>query len=135
MAFNFAKVNKERLFSFDNSHFPWNDPKQLYKSLETLYQENGENEVYVIRGLYISTKSEFDPETPVVMYDNGYANLPVHQLSEVKDMISEKSAVKDINDGKAGFVIEKYHQKRFNKDCYVARWGIYDDLAAEKIED
>lgn len=134
MAFNFSSFNKERIFTFDNSHFPFDNQEELYKNLETLFKENGENEVYTIRGLYISTKSEFDPEAPVVMYDDGYANLPVHQLGEVKAMLADKRAIDAINKGEAGFIIEEFYQKRFKKSCYAARWGNVSDLVAE-VED
>ena len=31
-------------------------------------------------------------------------------------------AVKAINEGHLGFIIEKYHQKRYDKDCYSVEW-------------
>lgn len=124
MAFNFSKLNKERLFDVDTSDFE-------YTNLEELFEENGDDMVYKVTGVYVGTKSQFDDETPLVAIVDRYVNLPQHQLSQVKDILADKAAIKAINDGKCGFVIESYYQKRFKKTCYVARWGIYDDLIAE----
>lgn len=125
--FNFSKFNKERLFTVDTSDFD-------YTSLEDLYNANGANEVYKLCGAYIGTKSLYDPEAPMIATDKEYVNLPVHQLSEIKAMLADKQAIKAINDGEAGFVIDSFYQKRFQKTCYVARWGTYSDLIAEKLD-
>ena len=127
MAFNFSKLNKERLFDVDTSDFE-------YTNLEELFEENGDDKVYKVTGVYVGTKSQFDDETPLVAIEDRYVNLPQHQLSQVKDILADKTAIKAINDGKCGFVIESYYQKRFKKTCYVARWGSYDDLVAELAE-
>lgn len=128
MAFNFSKFNKERLFDVDTSDFE-------YTNLEDLYEKNGANATYKVCGLYIGTKSMFDDETPLVATDTCYVNLPQHQLEEVKAMLASKDAVKAINNGECGFAIDSYFQKRFNKTCYAARWGNYDELVAETIEE
>lgn len=125
--YSFAKFNKERLFDIDTTEFD-------YVDLEDLYNENGEGAVYQVRGLYIGTKSNYDPETPILATDSTYVNLPVHQLAEVKAMIADKHAVEGVNSGACGFKIEKYYQKRFKKDCYAAIWGNYDELLAEAAE-
>ena len=123
--FTFAKFNKERLFDIDTTDFD-------YCNLEDLYNLNGEDAVYQVRGLYIGTKSNFDPETPILATDSEYVNLPVHQLADVKAMLADKAAISAINAGECGFVIEKYHQKRFNRDCYSAVWVDYNDAIAEQ---
>ena len=125
--YSFAKFNKERLFDIDTTEFDYCD-------LEDLYNENGEGAVYPVRGLYIGTKSNYDPETPILATDKEYVNLPVHQLSEVKAMLADKRAIEGINAGACGFKIEKYYQKRFKKDCYAAIWGDYQELLAEAAE-
>lgn len=126
--FNFASFNKERLFDVDTSGFD-------YVNLEDLFQENGEDAVYQVKGVYIGTKSQFDDETPLIAIDDCYVNLPQHQLQDIKKMLANKTAIAGINDGELGFVIESYYQKRFKKTCYAARWGTYNDLLAEKTED
>ena len=125
--YSFAKFNKERLFDIDTTEFD-------YVDLEDLYNKNGEGAVYQVRGLYIGTKSNYDPETPILATNEEYVNLPVHQLAEVKAMIADKHAVEGINSGACGFKIEKYYQKRFKKDCYAAIWGNYEELLAKAAE-
>lgn len=128
MAFNFSKFNKERLFDVDTSGFD-------YVNLEDLYQANGEDQVYKITGVYIGTKSMYDDEAPLLATEDTYVNLPQHQLPEIKAMLADKAAIRAINEGQAGFVIDSYFQKRFNKTCYAARWGSYEELLVEKTEE
>ena len=127
MKYSFGKFNKEKIFDIDTSDFD-------YVSLEDLYNRDGEGAVYRIRGLYIGTKSNFDPETPILATDNEYVNIPVHQLDEIKAMLADKQTIKAINDGDCAFVIETYHQKRFNKDCYAAKWVDYAEAIANAAE-
>ena len=124
MKFTFAKFNKEKIFDIDTSEFD-------YVSLEDLYNTNGADWVYPLKGLYIGTKSNYDPETPILATDETYVNLPVHQLGEVKEMLADKQAIDAINKGCAGFVIEKYYQKKYKKDCYAAVWVDYLDALAK----
>ena len=122
--FSFTSFNKERLFNVDTSDFD-------YKKLEDLYNENGEDYVYPITGVYIGTKSKFAAETPIVATDDCYVNLPDHQLGSIKEMLASKQAVDYINSGAAGFMIEKYHQKRFDVDCYSAVFVDYNEAIAD----
>lgn len=124
MAFSFSNFNKERLFDIDTSDFD-------YANLEDLFKRDGEGTVYTIRGAYIGTKSQFDPEVPMVAIDDCYVNLPVHQLPEIKAMLADRRAIDGINKGQAGFVIEEFYQKRFKRTCYAARWGNVNELVAE----
>lgn len=115
----FSKFNKQRMFTIDTSSFD-------YVTLEDLYTENGPDHKYCLRGLYIGTKSNFDPEVPIAAIDGTYVNLPVHQLEEVKNILADKSAVAAINAGEAGFIINQYEQKRYSRTCYSAEWIDYD---------
>lgn len=116
---NFGKFNKKQLFT--------GAPKGVnnYTDLAALFKKNGADKKYCIRGLYINTKSNFDPEAPTALLDDCYVNLPVHQLDEVKQIIGDAAAVVAINNGQAGFIIETYHQDRYDKDCYKAVWCNY----------
>lgn len=128
MAFNFTKFNKERLFTIDTTSFD-------YTNLEQLYNENGSDAIYKVRGLYIGTKSIYDEEAPVIATESEYVNLPVHQLGEIKAMLADKRAIKAINDGECGFIIEEYYQARFKKNCYVARWCNYEEKQIDDVID
>lgn len=118
--FSFSKFNKERLFNVDTSEYD-------YLKLEDLYARDGEGAVYPVLGVYIGTKSKFDAETPILATDESYVNLPVHQLDEIKAMLEDSAAVAAINAGQCGFTIEKFHQKRFDIDCYSAVWCDYNE--------
>lgn len=121
-AFTFGSFNKERLFNVDTTSFD-------YTSLESLFEENGEDSVYQILGAYIGTKSQFDPETPLVAIDGYYVNIPVFQLSEVKAMLDSRQAIAAINAGLAGFTIEQYEKKlkKGSRTCYKAVWCDYNE--------
>lgn len=122
--FNFASFNKERLFTIDTGDFD-------YVNLEDLVKRDGEGVVYKVRGVYVGTKSLYDPEAPMLATESEYVNLPVHQLPEIKAMLADRRAIDAINNGECGFVIESFYQKRFKKTCYAARWGNFAELEAE----
>lgn len=117
---NFGKFNKKQLFT--------NLPEGVdeYISLEELYETNGADKVYCLRALYINTRSDFAPETPVALTNNYYVNIPVHQLKEVKAIMDDALAVNAVNNKKAGFKIESYRKEKYNKTCYRVVWCNYD---------
>lgn len=112
------KFNTRKIFNIDTEGFE-------YASLEHLYQKDAENEdgpqVYVVRGLYINKKSLYDA-SPVAALDDCYVNLPAHLTEVCQEMINDPVAVVAINNGHCGFRIEKYHQKKYNRDCYSIEW-------------
>lgn len=121
--FSFSNFNKERLFTFDCNKIAGN-----YTNLEQMYSEDGEGKEYQIKGIYISTSSQFDSEAPIVALANTYVNLPQHQLADIKAMLADKNAVAAINAGLAGFTIRQYERsvkigkKIQPKTCYSAEW-------------
>lgn len=125
MAFSFSKkFNKARLFMVDTSDFE-------YYSLEDLFNEqlevcDGDVEeaskfVYAIRGVYINTKSLYDP-APVLALNDRYVNLPSHMTETCMNMLADPTCIKAINEGKCGFKIYTYEQKRYHKTCYSVEW-------------
>lgn len=131
--FSFNSFNRTRKFDFDTTAISGE-----YKNLETLYKENGHDKVYQVKGLYISTKSEFTEESPIAATATCYVNLPDHQLADVKEMIDSPMAVLAINKGLAGFVIRPYEKKLQRKTgvvtriCYSAEWV---DVEPQDFED
>lgn len=119
MAFSsFASFNRERLFDIDTSDFD-------YIKLKDLYERDGHDHIYTVRGIYIGTKSEYAEESPLVAIDDFYVNLPQFQLLEIKEMLNSKQAINCINNGGAGFIIEEYDKKLKSgtkKKCYKAVW-------------
>lgn len=123
---NFSKFNKERLFNVNTAGFD-------YYSLEDLYKNHKSDHVYQVLGMYIGTKSEYDPETPIVALKDRYVNIPVHQLAEVQAMLSDKSAIRAIRDGECGFVIKTYYQQKYKKTCYKAEWVNYEEEESDDL--
>lgn len=118
MAFtSFSSFNKERLFDIDTTGFE-------YFKLRDLFEADGEGTEYIIRGLYIGSKSEFAEESPIVALDDKYVNIPQFQLPEVKEMLASKFAIAAINRGEGAFKIEKYikKMKTGSRVCYKAVW-------------
>ena len=125
MAFSFGKrFNKERLFDIDTSDFEYYSLEDLWE--ESLEEEEGDVEAandrrYTICGIYINTKGNFDP-APVIALEDRYVNLPSHMTETCQDMLKDAQCIRAINEGRCGFTIYKYTQKRFNKECYSVRW-------------
>jgi hypothetical protein len=116
--FSFSKkFNTEKLFNIETEDFD-------YMSLQDLARADSLNEepsVFVIRGVYINRKSLYEP-APVVALDDTYVNLPSHLLPACEEMLHDRQAIDAINEGRCGFRIEKYTQKRYNRECYSVEW-------------
>ncbi len=125
MAFSFSKrYNKERLFNVDTSDFEYVSLEDLYK--QSLDEAGGDVDEanakeYTICGVYINTKGNFDP-APVIATDDCYVNLPVHMTEMCEAMLKDPQCIKAINEGRCGFTIYQYEQKRYRKLCYSVRW-------------
>lgn len=124
----FGKFNKQRLFTVDTSSFD-------YIGLDQAAAKYGENVQVRLRGLYLSDKSNFAAEAPILATDEEYINLPQHQLDEVKSILKDPVAIRAINDGECGFEISSYYQKRFAKTCYKVTWVDYTDCVGEDDEE
>lgn len=119
--FSFESFNKEHDFDFDTSVLAEIPAEDRYKNLERLYNEaEDDEEVYIIRGAYINTKSDYVAESPLVATDNCYVNIPQFQLPEVKAILADPRAIKAINQGKAGFKIVPYEKN--GETYYKAKW-------------
>lgn len=125
MAFSFSKkFNRERLFNVDTSDYEYFSLEDLFD--EALATNEGDidaasEEVFPIRGVYINTRGNFDP-APVIATDDRYVNLPSHMTEICQQMLADPSCIKAINEGKCGFSIYKYQQRRYNKTCYSVKW-------------
>ena len=99
---------------------------EFYK-LGDLLEENGGDEVYTLRGLWINTGGMYG-DSPVAVIDDRYVNLPNHMLETVKQMIADDDVVNAINCGLLGFKIYSYsktlkiNKKEVDKICYSVNW-------------
>lgn len=116
--FSFSKkFNTEKLFNIETEDFEYMSLEDLAKATESCE----EPPVFVIRGVYINRKSLYDP-APVLALDDCYVNLPSHLLPVCEEMLHDRLAIDAINAGTCGFRIEKYFQKRYQRDCYSVEW-------------
>lgn len=123
--FSFSKkFNTEKLFNIETEDFEYMSLEDLAKSTESCE----EPPVFVIRGVYINRKSLYDP-APVIALDDCYVNLPSHLLPACEEMLHDRVAIDAINAGACGFRIEKYFQKRYQRECYSVEWV---DILPEK---
>ncbi|MBO7733563.1 MAG: hypothetical protein J6S67_13445 [Methanobrevibacter sp.] len=122
--FSFASFNKKR-FDVDTTDFD-------YKDLEDLYNADGDGAVYLIKGIYIGTKSKFDPETPIIATDECFVNIPVHQLQDIKDMLACDDIVEEVNNEHCGFTIQPYIHPEYQVQCYQAVWVDYTEAISNK---
>lgn len=132
--FSFSNFNKERIFTFDTAAIQGN-----YTTLEELYNATVPDYKFQLKGVYVSTKSDYNDESPIIALANTYVNMPQHQLIDIKNMLADKGAIQAINNGEAGFTIRHYvkNLKKKNgnyepKDCYSAEWC---DVNPEDYED
>ena len=111
-----AKYNKGSLFKVNTEGYG-------YKGLEELYNENGADQEYEVRGIYINHKSQFG-DAPVAISDGFFVNLPAHLLDDAKDMLKDQDAIDAMNAGTFGFKIETYEKEigKKMKTCYGVRW-------------
>lgn len=96
-----------------------------YKSLGDLYHDNGEDHMYLLKGVFVNTKTLYAneatglKESPVAVTPNCYVNLPAHLLSAIKDMLEDDEFIEAVNANKVGFHIYTYYtEKRPNQPCY-----------------
>lgn len=111
-----AKYNKGNLFKVNTEGYG-------YKKLEELYNENGADQEYEMRGIYISHKSEFG-DAPVAICDGFFVNLPSYLLDDANEMMRDQETIDAINAGTFGFKIEPYEKEigKKTKTCYGVRW-------------
>lgn len=93
----------------------------IYVKLEDLFKENGKDTIYRVRGLYINNNGYYG-KSPLAVLDNCFLNLPQHLVETVEVIHDDEELIQDINDGKMGFKIYEYLNKKQNKRCYSVEW-------------
>lgn len=110
------QYNKASRFTtdVDTKDFKFFDLADLYHTIP-----NGETTV--IRGMYINHKSKFG-DAPVLVTDKMFVNLPKHLTDTVNEMMHDSAFVDAVNQGKVGFTIYTYKDKKYNRDCFSVTW-------------
>ena len=107
------KYNKSvKLFNYEIGENP------IYKTLKELYESDKEK-VYVIKALYINTKSRYG-EAPVIATEDFLVNAPSHLVETVKQMRNDFELIDFINQDKIGFKIYEYELN--GKTYYSVNW-------------
>jgi hypothetical protein len=117
---NFANENNYTLtFDIDisNMHFV---------TLRELYDANGENAIYRINGAYMNKKSKFGEHGVLICCEVGLVDLPSHLNNSIYAMLADKETIEDIKGGMAGFTIQHYIDKKYNKECYSVNWEVLE---------
>lgn len=96
-----------------------------YFSLKDLYEMNGPDQEYVVRGVYINKKKSEQQlkdygVTPVAILEDKLLNLPNHMAAEIEEMLTNEEDIADIKAGKAVFKIRTYESH--GKTCYSPDW-------------
>lgn len=105
-----SKYNKTRKFDIDTTGFE-------FASVADLFNTNGADYVYPLRALFINTKGKYN-DNPVAATDSFFVDFPSYMTDTARDIIADENAVADINNGRVGFKIYSYMQKRYNRVCY-----------------
>ena len=109
-------------FNNGNVRFDFEPSKDFeYKKLEELFKANGKDKVYLVKGVFINTKSRYG-DSAVAVGEEYYINLPQHLVSTVREIIEDNKIVDDINNDKVGFTIYSYQQEKYDITCYSINW-------------
>lgn len=96
-----------------------------YFKLADLYEMNGKDETYTLKGLFINRNKpekqlkEFGA-SPVGILEDKLINLPNHMLSEVEEILKDTEDIESIMNGEAVFKIREYESH--GKTCYGIDW-------------
>ena len=91
-----------------------------YKSLEMLFNENGEDKVHTVWGAYINDGKY--GKQGLLVTDDCYVNLPKHLNEDVESIRRNEEVIDQINKGQAGFTIYHYYSKKYKKNCFSVNW-------------
>ena len=92
----------------------------VFIGLGELVKNNGINTKYKLAGFYINNKGKYGP-APVAVIQGFNVNLPKHLLEDIELMLTDEEVVTQINDGRAGFMVDTYTTKD-NKEYYTVTW-------------
>ena len=100
-----TKFNKSApLFSFSA-------PEDFeYHKLSEFAADANTDKVFKINAFFIGKGTKYG-SNPVVVTDFCYINLPKHMLETVINIMNDSEAVREINNGEAGFKIYSYVDK------------------------
>lgn len=78
-----------------------------YVSLQQLVEDHGIDQVHRVHTLLLNDKG-FYGDRYVAVIDGCKVNLPSHMTRKITHLLRDKRNVRDINEGKVGFLVEAY---------------------------
>ena len=96
-----------------------------YFKLSDLYEMNGPDATYTLKGLFINKNKpekqlkEFGA-SPVGILEDKLINLPNHMVKEVEEILQDEEDINSIMNGEAVFKIRQYESHA--KTCYGVDW-------------
>lgn len=106
-----------------------------YFNLQQLFEMNGEDEQYNLRGVFINSNKtpqelkDYGPSVVGILPDR-FINLPSHMLEEVKEIMSDEEDIEDIKAGNVFFTIRTYESH--GKTCYSPNWLEEEEVKKKK---
>lgn len=105
--YNTGNVNP---FTFDLKGYTFTSLKELFNTDET------KNRVHSLDGFYF-TRGKYGVHAVAVMADvKKRVDMPLFLTRTFNDIVSDDNAVKEIKEGKIGFIVRKYESH--GKECY-----------------
>lgn len=105
--YNTGNVNP---FTFDLKGYTFTSLKELFNSDET------KNKVHSLDGFYF-TRGKYGVHAVAVMADvKKRVDMPLFLTRTFNDIVSDENAVREIKEGKIGFIVRKYESH--GKECY-----------------
>lgn len=90
-------------------------------TLGDLFESNGADAVYRIKGLWINEKSKYG-DHPVAICEGFFADFPKHMTEQAIAILHDKEAIQQIKAGEVGFKIHTYKDAKYGKTCYSPDW-------------
>ena len=107
-----SKHNKVNRWNIDTKGF-------VYRKIKDIVAEDGENVVHTVHGVMVNLGKYGD--SPCVILENCFVNLPKHMAEEVSNIIASAEDREAIQSGKVGIEFYSYESASGNV-CYSANW-------------
>lgn len=111
-----SRYNKGNKFTINTEGF-------TYKKISDIATPENIDNVYMVAALYINTKGKFEDHPVAVLPQlQTMVDLPPHMTEQVREILADDEAIKEIEAGKVGIKFEVYMSKTYNRQCLGCRW-------------
>ena len=134
--FNFESLNKERLFNFDCREITG-----IYNNSESMFKNFGSDKIFRVHGFYRNDKSRYGTCFTASL-DTTYLNVPPHMNKDIEKILSDRTAIEQINRGELGISFYQYvatiklkSGKEVQKDAWAFKFHTIDPEMYDLDED